>query len=71
MPDVEAVFDSWFNPEKESIMSGEELNSHTALNTCLADYVWLPLTLTPGEKGEPEKVEIHFLPEWKVEDFDK
>ncbi len=71
MPDVEAVFDSWFNPEKEPIMTGEELNSHTALNTSLADYVWLPLSFTGGENGAPEKVSISFLKEWKTEDFTK
>lgn len=69
MPDVCEVFEGWFNPDKEPVMTGEELNKNSAHNTSLADYVWLPVRFVEG--GEEDGVEIAFYPKWRVEDFTK
>ena len=67
MPDVMRVFEGWFDPEKESVMTAAELNSYTTFNTSLADYVWLPFRFETLPDGT-EKPTLTFVPEWKIED---
>jgi hypothetical protein len=63
-PDMEAVFEAMFNPEKKPLLSGKEFAAISAQNTSLADYVWLPIRFT-GD-GRPF---IEWLDEWRIEDF--
>lgn len=65
MPDMEAVFDAMFSPDKKSIMTGKEYEALSMRNTSLADYVWLPIRFTAD--GRPY---IEWLDEWRIEDFE-
>lgn len=64
LPDIPAIFDSMFDPEKQPLMTSEELNGISRQNTSLADYVWLPVQFT--EEGKPYLV---WMDSWRVEDF--
>ena len=58
------------DPEREPIMSDEELNRIRAYNTpdtrntSIADYVWLPIQF------DGDKPYIKWYDSWKIEDFD-
>ena len=64
-PDIPAIFESQFNPEKRSELSKFDLYSLTAKNTSIADYVWLPVKFIDGVPC------IAWLDEWKIEDYIK
>jgi hypothetical protein len=64
-PDMEAVFESRFDPEKKPLLTGEEIAALSARNTSLADYVWLPIRFTGDVKPF-----IEWLDEWRIEDFE-
>ena len=63
LPDMVKVFDSWFDPKKEDLIS-KDIRLLTAKNTAMADYVWLPVLFR--EDGTPE---LRWMDEWKIEDF--
>jgi hypothetical protein len=65
MPDIGAVFEGMFNPEKKPVLSGEAMSALTAQNTSLADYVWLPIEFTL--QGRPV---IRWRDEWRIEDYE-
>lgn len=64
-PDIPAIFESQFNPEKRSELAKFDLYSLTAKNTSIADYVWLPVKFIDGVPC------IAWLDEWKIEDYIK
>jgi hypothetical protein len=64
MPDMGAVFEGMFNPDKEPVLSGEAMEALTAQNTSLADYVWLPIEFTAS--GKPL---IRWRDEWRIEEY--
>jgi hypothetical protein len=64
-PGKRDVFEAMFNPEKKRPLTREEMNALTAVNTSLADYVWLPITFT----GDGRPV-IQWLDEWRMEDYE-
>ncbi len=63
LPDMWAVFDSWFDPKKEDLIS-KDIRLLTAKNTAMADYVWLPVQFK--EDGTPY---LEWMDEWRIEDF--
>jgi len=67
MPDMCAVFDAMFDPERKKKMplSREEMAGLTKQNTSLADYVWLPVRFT--EEGRPF---LEWKDEWRTEDYE-
>lgn len=64
MPDMETIYDALFDPDKEPMMSVEEMNAFSSQNTSLADYVWLPV-LFDGDRPY-----IKWIDEWRIEDFE-
>ena len=64
MPDIGMLFDALFDPEKEPMMPAEEMNTISAQNTSLADYVWLPV-LFDGDRPY-----LKWFDEWRIEDFE-
>lgn len=62
-PDILAIYESKFNPEKYSELAKFDVYSLTAKNTSIADYVWLPVKF---ENGIPC---LEWLDEWKIEDY--
>ncbi|MDR2629985.1 MAG: family 43 glycosylhydrolase [Spirochaetaceae bacterium] len=65
MPDMGAVFEGMFNPEKEPVLSREAMNALSAQNTAIADYVWLPVEFTAS--GKPI---IRWRDEWQIDEYE-
>ena len=64
MPDMMAVFDTWFDPDKEDLIPKN--TPLTNKPTAFAEYVWLPVEF--DDNGVPK---LHWYDEWKIEDFIK
>ena len=63
-PDIAAIFESKFDPEKKSELANFPLHSLTAKNTSLADYIWLPVKFIDGIPR------IEWKDEWRIEDYE-
>ncbi len=63
LPDMMAVFESWFNPNMEDLIS-KDIRLLTAKNTAIAEYVWLPVLFR--KDGTPY---LEWMDEWRIEDF--
>jgi hypothetical protein len=61
MPDICAVFESMFNPDKETIKV--DMQKLTRKDTSIADYVWLPIEF------DGDTPIIKWYDEWRWEDF--
>jgi hypothetical protein len=64
LPDIGAAFQAAYDPEVADNSMLETLNGLTALNTSLADYVWLPV------RFDGEMAYLDWQAEWRIEDYD-
>ena len=64
MPDMVAVFDTWFDPDKEDLIPKN--TTLTNKPTAFAQYVWLPVEF--DRDGTPR---LRWYDEWRIEDFIK
>ena len=62
MPDIQLIFESMFNPNKERISF--DMRKYTRKNTSIADYVWLPIEF------DGDKPIIKWYDSWRWEDFE-
>jgi hypothetical protein len=64
LPDIGAAFDAGFNPEVADGSLLRALDELTALNTSMADYIWLPV------RFDGEMAYLDWQAEWRIEDYD-
>ena len=62
-PDIAGWFERMFNPDLEPL-TGDPFRGVSAVNTSLADYVWLPVRF---DRDRPTLV---WMDEWRVEDYE-
>ncbi len=65
----EMRYHPWIEPDPEELK--ENRSADIVANTCMADYVWLPLRFLEPDREHPlGMVFIDWLDEWRLEDYE-